>query len=314
MRTENVIWGLVLLFVGGIMLLNNFGVIDFSWGAIWQFWPVILILAGANMLFSRSHSAAGAALAVVATVCVLAFVAYQGLTNKYRSPLWFRYEDNGNWNDNDTLRKSTHQTFAEPFDVQVKRAELTVTGGASDYKLKDTTTDLFKADVKQHIGNYSLQRTSRDSLEILEFRMQGKNHNWNMSDMDENNVTMLLNTDPLWNINLKLGAGEAELDLRPFKVENITIKGGAASFELKLGMPQTVTNITAETGMAEVKVSVPKEAGCQIWVKTGISSRDFDGFTKQADGSYTTANYASATKKIIIRLKGGLSDYEIERY
>jgi len=79
MKTERIIWGIVLLFLGGILLLQNFNVINFEWSVIWRFWPVILILIGANMLFSNSSSVAGGVVSVLITVVVLGFIGYKGI-------------------------------------------------------------------------------------------------------------------------------------------------------------------------------------------------------------------------------------------
>jgi LiaI-LiaF-like transmembrane region len=41
-------WGYVLIGLGGLLVLENFGVIDFDW--IWRFWPLGLIAAGIYIL------------------------------------------------------------------------------------------------------------------------------------------------------------------------------------------------------------------------------------------------------------------------
>jgi hypothetical protein len=53
MKLNRIMWGIVLLFVGGVLLLQNFNVIEFYWRNIWKFWPVFLIISGVNILFNR---------------------------------------------------------------------------------------------------------------------------------------------------------------------------------------------------------------------------------------------------------------------
>jgi predicted membrane protein len=49
MKNRNVFWGIVVLLIGVLLLLNTLGILSFS---IWQiFWPVMLILAGLWFLF-----------------------------------------------------------------------------------------------------------------------------------------------------------------------------------------------------------------------------------------------------------------------
>jgi hypothetical protein len=46
---DSLIWGIILIVLGGIFLLEQFN-ID-VWDDIWRFWPVILIIWGANKLY-----------------------------------------------------------------------------------------------------------------------------------------------------------------------------------------------------------------------------------------------------------------------
>ena len=49
MKNRNVFWGIVVLLIGVLLLLNTMGILPFS---VWQiFWPVMLILAGLWFLF-----------------------------------------------------------------------------------------------------------------------------------------------------------------------------------------------------------------------------------------------------------------------
>lgn len=317
MKTEKVIWGLILIFIGAVFLLSNFGVINFYWGSVWRFWPIIFILIGANMLFSRLNSSTGSILSVSLTLLALIFIGYQGTrpNNTRVGRHWFKFDHKDRDSaDKNGVNWTTTNTFTEPFLANTKRAELNIKGGATSYKLEDTTANLFDAEVTQHYGNYTLEKTSRDSVEVLNFRMRDKNTKWNMDDMDGNEVRIQLNNKPVWDINLEVGAGETIFDLSSYKIENVRLKGGAASFNLKLPEPVTTTNVAVETGVAEVVIKVPEVSACRITVDTGLSAKDFEGFQKQADGSYQTSNYNSSAKKILINLKGGLSSFEVSRY
>ena len=315
MKTEKVIWGLILIFIGAVFLLSNFGVINFYWGSIWRFWPVIFILIGANMIFSRFNNLTGTILSVSITLIALVFIGYQGTRADNRQERsWFRYQERNIDNSSNERSRNNSSTFTEPYSSDIKRAELNIKGGATSYTLTDSTNYLFNADVKQRNGNFTLEKTTRDSVEVLNFRMRDEK-NWRMDDMDGNDVKLKLNSNPIWNINMTMGAGEFDFDLSNFKIDRLTLKGGAASFKVKLPMPVTSTNVTVETGVAEVSIKVPNAVACRITVDSGLSSKDFSGFQKQADGSYQTPNYNSSTaKKIQVKLKGGLSSFEVSRY
>lgn len=47
----SVVWGILLLFIGGTFLLNNLGIVPWTvWDHIWRFWPVLLLIAGVQVL------------------------------------------------------------------------------------------------------------------------------------------------------------------------------------------------------------------------------------------------------------------------
>jgi cell wall-active antibiotic response 4TMS protein YvqF len=313
MKTEKIIWGMIFIFVGTVFMLDNFHVINFYWGSVWRFWPVIFILIGANMLFSRfANKTTGPILAASVTFVVLAFIGYQGSIPRSDRG-WMHFEfDNDERNKNADW--SSANSFTEPFNG-AKAATLNVQGGATVYHLADSTSSLFQADVKEPYGGYTLEKTSLDSVEILTFKKRDKNgRGFKMDDMESNETRIRLNTNPVWDIHVEMGAGETNFSLEQFKIRNLTFEGGAASFEARVGSKLPITDVSVETGVASVKIEVPEASGCRIVVDSGLSSKDFDGFIKQADGTYRTSNYESAANKVNISLKGGLSSFEVKKY
>ncbi len=319
MKTEKVIWGLILIFIGTVFLLNNFGLIDFYWSSVWRFWPLIFIITGANMLFSRFNNNVAILLTSLITVIALAFIIYEGSKPVKQRITGFHDNFDEDNNDDERTEKAERKsvatnTFTEAFIANTQHAELNIKGGATSYEIEHTTSDLFDADVKQYFGNYTLERVSHDSVQVLTFQMRDWNKKWHIDGIEGNEVRIRLNNKPLWDINVEMGAGKTDFDLSKFKVQNLKLKGGAASFEVKLAEPQTSSNIAVETGVAEVDIKIPSSAGCRITIDSGLSSKDFEGFTKQPDGTYTTNNFNTAAKKINISLKGGLSKIEVSRY
>lgn len=316
MKTQRIVWGLILVFIGGILLLENFNVIDFHWRAVFHLWPLVLIVIGANMIINRSNQVAGAIAGIAITVAALCFVGYQGMYGHYESSRFidWNYRHDGDDDKPEPTGAWKKNNFSEPYLDTIKIATLEISGGATTYTIKDSSANLIDIDVKHRDSGYSLNRVSSDSSVVLKFDMKSGKKHFNFGDDDETAANLKLNSRPLWNINLEMGAGESNFDLSKFRVASLHMEGGAASFKTKLGMPEAITNVTAKTGVAEVKLSVPKEAACQIKVASGMSSRDFDGFDKQADGTYATPNFKTSAKKIVIYLKGGLSDFEVTRY
>lgn len=312
MKTEKIVWGLILIFIGSVFLLENFNLIDFYWSSVWRFWPVIFILIGADMLLSRFGNKAAVPYVIAAiTILTLGLIAYQA-TRPQKEGSWFsfKYENDRNDNPDDW---ATANTFTEIYEGS-KNARLNIQGGATSFILKDTTSNLFEASLNQQFGNYTLNKTLIDSIEVLNFKLQDGKQNWNLDKMKNNQTLILMNNKPVWDIQIGMGAGEAIFDLSNYKVKKLVFKGGAASFDAKLGSGIDLTEVAVETGLANIELEVPKSSGCRIVVDSGLSSKDFIGFIKQSDGTYETSNYGTAANKINISLKGGLSSLEVTKY
>ncbi|WP_306551160.1 LiaI-LiaF-like domain-containing protein [Daejeonella sp.] len=312
MKTGKIVWGMIYIFIGSIFLLDNFNLIDFYWVSVWRFWPVIFILIGINMLLSRFvNQKTVPALVAAITLLTLALIGYQG-SRPNNDSRWISFQFDNDDSGNDSTQ-NVPSYFIEPYGG-AKRAELRIQGGATSFKLQDTTSSLFEADVKRPFAKYTLTKSISDSVEVLNFRMRSGEQRWNLDEMENNETNIRLNLTPVWDIHIDMGAGEAIFDLTPYKVSSLKFEGGAASFEAKIGSLQALTNVTIETGVSNVEIDVPSESGCRIVVDSGLSSKDFIGFIKQSDGSYQTSNYSTAAKKIIISLQGGLSSFEVKKY
>ncbi|HEY0054337.1 MAG TPA: DUF5668 domain-containing protein [Pedobacter sp.] len=311
MKTEKIIWGLILVFLGGILLFENLDIINFNWHVIFRFWPVVLILIGANLVFSRDESQSSKIILIVLTMLTIGFITYKGITTE--SDNGFHWSHNNDDHDVDNEKRSGSDVFLEEYNDSIKNVVLNISGGATEFILKDSTDNLFQADVDKNFGNYSLLSKSNDSLRTLDFKMKGKTK-WEFNKDDTNNAVLKLNNKPVWDVNLEMGAGTANFDFSSFKINKMSLRGGAASFEIKLPAPVNTTTISVETGVSDIEFSIPRSASCKINVKSGLSSNDFDGFTKQADGSYTSENYKEASKTIFINFQGGMSNFEVKRY
>lgn len=276
------------------------------------------------MLFSRYDTNTSSLIVGTLTVAALIFIGYQGSRPRADQKSWFDHNYSFNYrddhdNDNDDVdtadsNLTTTNDFTEAYVNNTQRAELNIKGGATNYLIEDTTSQLFSASIRQNKGSYTLEKTSRDSIEIVTFKMREKKGEWKMNDLDGNEAVIKINKNPLWDVNVEMGAGKTDFDLTPFKINKLQLKGGAASFSAKLGIPVTTTNVSVETGLAAVEINVPSSVPCRIIVDSGLSSKDFDGFEKQSDGSFIAGKYQGAAKKIDIKLKGGISQFQVNRY
>lgn len=318
MKLDRLMWGIILLFVGAVLLLENFNVINFYWGSVWRFWPVFLIIAGVNILFNRQRSQVGMAISIGVMVVMLGFLFYKG--QQPTAHIWssdnitgdIEIDDDPDWDTTGNTRKTT--VFSEPLGKDsLKSVVLNINGGGTSFKLSGATDSLITADVTQKNGGYSLEKIVSGDSQVLNFRMQDKKSKWSMNG-GGSDVDFRFNTQPEWTINVGMGAGEVDFDLTDYKVRTFKFDGGAAALDITLGSLLPITDVIVKTGVADVSLKIPTQSGCRIKTKTGLSSKDFSGFTKIDENTYETPNYKTSANKIFINFDGGLSSFEVTRY
>ncbi|MGY0038345.1 LiaF transmembrane domain-containing protein [Pedobacter sp. NJ-S-72] len=283
MKLNRVMWGVVLLFVGAVLLLENFDIINFYWRNVWSFWPVFLIIAGVNILFNRNKSETGNMISLGVLVVMLGFMFYRG----QQPPL------NKNWigerfskdldldldsvEDGDTQKLS----FTEPFITadSAKKTVLNISGGGTSFNLEGETDQLITADVERKYGNFILQKESSDSVNTVTFKMKDKKGNWSLGN-GGNDVDLKLNKKPEWTINMNMGAGEVKLDLSDYKMRSFRFDGGAASVDLKVGTLLPITDVVVKTGVASVEMLSLNHLVAELKLKLAFLPKIFLALSK----------------------------------
>jgi len=308
MSYRKIFWGLLLVLIGVLFILKNTGVLFFSWHSMWQLWPVILILWGISIIPVKDWIK----LLLSFVTIVVTFFAVQQYGPKDNHKWNFEWNDSNNRDNNNADSKTVYNNvMSEDYDSLTKYAELKLNIGVGNFTIKDTTSMLIEVKHDNDNANYSMTAKAEDSLTIIDLSLEkGEFNNGNV----RNNVKMKLNPNPIWDMDLNVGAAEVDFDLSGFKTRNLKIQGGASDIDLKIGAALPVTDLKIEAGAASIMVRIPESAGCEIISNTFMASKDFKGFTKIANQKYQTPNFASSTNKIMINLQAGVARVDVVRY
>jgi hypothetical protein len=338
MRRDKLTPGVILVLIGAVVLLRNFGYLHFHWTNIIHLWPIFLVIGGVNLLFANNRTIWATVIKLTVVVVGLGLVLFGDFGGKYHYPVFYFNGHHHKDNDDDDMDMSddddhdsddsdtTHTSgivkvdgnsfYHTAFTSGTRIARLNLSGGGTTYNLSDTTTDLFAANVKEFSGRYTLKNHTEDSVSVVDFNMNNEHRrSFTWGDNKANTATLKLNSNPLWDVNIKAGATSLDFDLAKFKIRSLVLSGGAASFSIKLGQPVVDnTRLTISSGVSDITISVPKDAACMITSSTGLSSNNFDGFNNNGDNEYKTPGFDNAKSKIYITISGGLSDFKVRRY
>jgi len=310
MKYRHVFWAFILIAIGILFMLNNFGVLEFGLRTLWSLWPLILILWGISILPIRD------VVKIIALVAVLALTVIFFNRISERSS-WFHFHNfhglsDQDWDDEDSSTYNYQpQNLSVPYDSLIPKGVLKLEAAAGNFNLQGLTSDFLTFNKTGDIGNYSITTTNENGRKQINLSLEksGVRHSIN-----ENKVEIKLNENPSWNLDFDIGAAEILMDLRDYKIDTTNIDAGASSIDIRIGDKNPVTVMTFNAGASSIKVDIPKESGCQIKSESFMISKEFDGFTKKGDGIYQTGNFTTGKNKIYLTIKTSISKIEITRY
>lgn len=319
MKSKNFITGILIIFVGVIALLAALNVFDFHWSIIFRLWPLMLIIFGIAILPLNDYLKGGLVLAALGLGCALYHVEiqrYNGnaisrLYNNVRSWSFNTSDDDESEADEMGNDYAIDQHFSEPY-AEVGHASINIGFGAGDLKLKAPCAELAKVDAMSNFVKYSFRAEKGD--DSIALYVDGKGHSKNVGKRNENDLSIAMCAQPVWDFSLDMGAADAELDFSPYKVSFIEINGGACDLDIKLGDSGCDTQVEINTGASDIDIKVPANVDCEVNIESAITGKDFTGFEKIEKGLWRTPNYGQSEHKIVIDLSCAVSDISVKRY
>ncbi|HEX2867926.1 MAG TPA: DUF5668 domain-containing protein [Ignavibacteriales bacterium] len=299
MRTNHLFWGILFVTLGILVLLNNFMVLNFNWEMLWDLWPLVLVLIGVYFIFRETKFRWIIVLFISFLLGVVIFAGVKSFS------LFFDGESE-DFNVN-------VKEFTLPYEQSIKKAKLNMEAAAGNFNLDGTTDSLVYAKVNGGFSDFSLNNETSDGTADIYFDMADK-HPRIIHGLGKNHMVMKLNSNPVWDMDLNVGAASVNMDLEPFKTENINLKSGASSLKLKLGDKNPLTRVRFESGVSRLEILVPRSSGCEINSDTHFSRKEFSDFQKIEDNVYRTPDFQQTAKKIYLDIAAGVSSVSVERY
>ncbi|MDP4175650.1 MAG: DUF5668 domain-containing protein [Bacteroidota bacterium] len=298
MKTKPLFWGIFLITLGGLILLNNFKPLNFDWDLVWNFWPVVLIIFGLYFVMRDSPIRW---IIIIFNAVILGLMLFAAIKSFIidESDFDFNYQV---------------EQFNTPYNQNIKKAKLTMEAAVGNFTIKDTTgSDLVAAKAKGTFGNYTFNHSEENENAEVSFELEEHHFSFG-KNIPKNHFDMKLNSNPAWDMEFNVGAASVNLNLEPYNIENLYIKSGAASVKVKLGDKAEKTDLKFDSGASSLEVFVPKNSGCEINTDVKLSSKSFAGFTKVDNNTYRSENFNSASKKIYIAFDAGISSVKVNRY
>lgn len=291
----SIVGPIILIGLGIIFLLQNTGAVSWdAWRVIIKLWPVLLIAVGLDIMFGR-RSAAGAVLVPLAVLGLVGFGAWV---------VWSQAPGAG-W-----VREQVHETVAG-----ADRADVDINFAAGVLRVGSTPgADML---ISGFVSVAPDDRVSRS------FSVSGDTAYYRLEDHAISVIPFVGEggVDRLWELNLgrqvpmrlnlDTGAGSSRIDLTDVQVTDLRVHTGVG--EVILTVPgRGAFSAVVEGGIGQVTVKIPRGMAARVRVQTGIGGQQVSGdFDRQGD-TYTTPDYATASDRVDLDVKGGIGEVVIE--
>jgi hypothetical protein len=313
MKYKHLFWGLILIAIGMLFILNNLSIIHFSWFSFWRLWPLILLFWGITILPVKDM----VKYILLGVVLVSTFLIINHMPEgrpwywHFRHPDHsFRWEWNDEDNDNNTKAFSDQNLYV-PYDSLAKKGILSLDAAAGNFKINGETSEFLSFAKSGDIGNYELTTKDVGNNKKIELTLKEGTSRHNIR---KNEVNIKLNSKPAWNLNMNIGAADADFDLSNYKIDTAKFEAGATSMNVKLGDKNYKTVVEFNAGASSIHVSFPKTAGCQVTSESFLVSKTLEGFENKGNHVYQTDNFKDSKAKIYIIIKTAVSSIEVSKY
>jgi hypothetical protein len=187
--------------------------------------------------------------------------------------------------------------------LKMGAGELHVRGAAQEALLEASFE--FNRERNRPVVDYRLVG-DKGVLDIRNARNRGVNFGSSRNRWD----LALGQTVPL-DLDVALGAGRNDLDLRGLKIQRVEINMGVGEMDLDFRGPHASGfPVKIDGGVGSGRIALPSEVGVRVKVSGGLGSIDARGLTKQG-GAYVNDAYGKSAVTIDVEINAGIGSLEL---
>ncbi|MEN2774676.1 hypothetical protein [Acetivibrio clariflavus] len=300
MRKKGIGFGIFLIVAGLLIFLIQKGI--FSWSIFTVFIDnieltvsLILIVVGINLLFKKYPFVK--ALTWLAFFSVMIGYGYYTERNVPKSSTEKNISVNVNNNQTYVIE---HFDTTEKGELKLKASALSLTVGSTESNLIDGTVK--DINIQQNIEYKNDKKSVNVKLETNDKKIIANVFQNLLSKGElfiDRKLILNLNSDVVWDLNLKIDAVDSDMDFTDLKIKELDIDGDAGSYKLTLGQEYKETKVKIDADASKVEVFVPANSGLKVKIDGAANSINFKDIEMEKEGKYyISKNYNDAVNKI----------------
>lgn len=296
-RQASLFGPIVLIGLGVLLLLSNFGVLNFNlWELLFRFWPLFLVAAGLDLLVGRRTNSG----ALVALFIIIGLVL---------GGIWLGYVQSNAFEavTGQTLNQGLEGAQRAEITIESSISQMQITAGAPATQLVEGAVSLhnneeLKTDfgVEAGVAHYTLKSDSQSF--ILPSFGRREDGLWDLH----------LNAATPTNLSISTGVGSAKLDLSQLTLTGLDVSTGVGEVEITLPV-QGVLDAAIEGGVGRIVVLVPDTVAAQISADAGIGSVNVEGNYLHLGDEYISPNFDGAANRVTLAIGGGVGPVTVRQ-
>lgn len=292
----NIFWGLFLVLIGILFLLQNLGVVDINFSNLWALWPIFIIMAGVSLVAVRGWL--GVVISGLVAMGALALVTLVAL-------------DVVRPGDTDPARVDTVSVARETGTIE--KLSLTVEAGAGTIDVSSAVTaTIVDANLKSTVTSLNHRSDRTSTTQNVRVSMDDNSHWWN--GRMKNDLALVLGQTLPTDLRIDAGAAKITADLSHVDLRKLDIDSGASSIDVKLGAVSKNTEVMYDIGASSITLRLPRSSGVSLTLDSGLSGTDLPDLKEVAGNYYESENFAAATHKVTIQGKMGMASLRVVYY
>jgi hypothetical protein len=284
----------VMICLGAIFLMANFQLLALDiWSLILQFWPVLLIAIGFDIIIGR-RSILLSLLGVVVVVAILV------------GAVWYTSFSTAGM-------QITAANISQSLDGATQ-ANVRIDSGVGDVHITamEAGNTLIEGSVPQGSG-FDVSQDFSVAGEIAEYRLRQTGNTFWVFPAPRNRMRwdLQLNPEVIGDLDLNLGVGQVILDLEDISLENLRVETAIGNTELPLPVKGDC-QVQLEGAIGKLTVYVPAEIGVQIQSSSGLGTTNVPEDYLRSSGNFQSPNFEQAENKVNLSISNAIGLIEIK--
>jgi len=298
-KRRDILFPFLLIVAGVVVLLSRQGMIAWNIRDLWRFWPLVLVLLGLEMVLTRTRWGAALFL-VIALVMVVGVGALS--TTSFGGRI---------------VEPSSESQFLTQELAGAESAKVSIEFGYGELQVTDLTdsSNLMEGECVHYDGDYRCEKSYRVSGDKGHLTLSSEHNNgfggsWGPGRgsqwMVELNVSVPLALD------VRMGSGEATLDLSRLWVTDFDLDGGKGRVEVVFPEDAGRTTAYIEVGIGDVILSIPEEVAARIEIDSGLGSVEVAERFREEGNYYVSEGFELVSNRLYLEVDGGIGSISIK--